>query len=125
MITVFYDGKCGICSKEIDYYRKLSPDGIFMWQDVNQAAKDLKQEGINLTEGLKFLHAKDNNGKLHVGINAFILIWQQLGYWRILAKLISYPILRQVTDNLYRVFATWRFKRLDHCQIALKEESQL
>ena len=29
MITVFYDGKCGLCSKEIKYYRRIAISGVF------------------------------------------------------------------------------------------------
>ena len=27
LTTVFYDGKCGLCSKEIDHYKKIAPQG--------------------------------------------------------------------------------------------------
>lgn len=50
MITVFYDGKCGLCSKEINYYRKIAPNDIFDWQDITKSADELKKEGISLTE---------------------------------------------------------------------------
>ena len=46
MITVFFDGKCGLCSKEISHYRKIAPDGIFIWQDITKSADDLKANGI-------------------------------------------------------------------------------
>ena len=36
MITVFYDGKCGLCSKEINHYIKIAPEGIFNWQDITK-----------------------------------------------------------------------------------------
>ena len=39
MITVFYDGKCGLCSKEINHYRKVAPSGIFSWQDITESAR--------------------------------------------------------------------------------------
>ena len=36
MITVFYDGKYGLCAREIGYYRRIAPDGVFAWQDVTE-----------------------------------------------------------------------------------------
>ena len=27
--TVFYDGKCGLCSKEINHYKKIAPNGKY------------------------------------------------------------------------------------------------
>lgn len=125
MITVFYDGKCGLCSKEINYYRNIAPDGVFNWQDITVSAEDLKKEGIRLCEGLKLLHAKDINGKIYIGVDAFILIWKQLKRWKLLAAIISLPLIRQATNFVYKIFASWRFKRLKHCQIALKNEGVL
>lgn len=122
VITVFYDGKCGLCAREINYYRKIAPKGIFDWQDITQFADGLKKEGISLSQGLKLLHAKDDNGQLHVGVDAFILIWRQLKRWRILAVIVALPIIRQTANFTYRAFAEWRFKRLDHCQLAEKQE---
>ncbi|MDG1287980.1 MAG: DUF393 domain-containing protein [Rickettsiales bacterium] len=122
MIAVFYDGKCGLCSKEIRHYRAIAPDGIFDWQDITESVKFLTEHGVSLSEGLKQLHAIDDNGQLHVGVDAFILIWKQLKRWRILAALVSLPIIRQIANAVYKLFANVRFKRLAHCQLAMKEE---
>ena len=123
MITVFFDGKCGLCSKEINYYRKIAPDGIFIWQDITKSADDLKANGISLSEGLKLLHTKDIDGKFYVGVDAFILIWKQLKGWRLLAIFVSLPIIKQIINFAYKIFANWRFKRLKHCQLAEKQDS--
>ncbi len=124
MIIVFYDGKCGLCVKEINHYRKIAPAGIFDWQDITESADDLNKEGIHLSVGLKLLHVKDNKGQMHVGVDAFILIWKQLRRWRFLAMVVSIPGIRQLADLSYRIFANGRFKRLAHCQLALKREQQ-
>lgn len=123
MITVFYDGKCGLCSKEINHYRKIAPGGVFNWQDITESADNLKEEGVTLSQGLKFLHAKDGNGKMHVGVDAFILIWRRIGrLWRILAIFVSLPLIKQMANFSYKLFANWRFKRLAHCQLAAQNE---
>ena len=124
MITVFYDGKCGLCAKEINHYRKIAPSNIFNWQDITESADELNKEGISLSEGLKLLHAKDEEGLVHVGVDAFILIWKQLKRWRVLAFLVGLPIIRQIANIAYRVFANWRFKKLAHCQLAAKQENK-
>jgi predicted DCC family thiol-disulfide oxidoreductase YuxK len=122
MITVFFDGKCGLCSTEINHYRKIAPDGVFDWRDITKSANDLEKRGIRLSEGLKLLHAEDNNGRIHVGVDAFVLMWKQIRRWRILALLVSLPIIRQVAIITYGAFANWRFQRLEHCQVAMKEK---
>ena len=120
MITVFYDGKCGLCSKEINYYRKIAPQGVFDWQDITACSDSLEKQGVCLAEGLKLLHAKDGNGQMQVGVDAFILIWRQLKRWKVLAMLVALPIIKPMAHFSYQLFANWRFKRLTHCQLAEK-----
>ena len=123
LITVYYDGKCGLCSREINHYRKISPPGIFNWQDVTESAAELENAGISLADGLKLLHAKDDHQQLHVGVDAFILIWKQLKRWRVLALLVSLPGIKQISHLLYCTFANWRFNRLEHCRLAAGDDS--
>jgi predicted DCC family thiol-disulfide oxidoreductase YuxK len=125
VIKVFYDGKCGLCSKEINHYRKIAPDGVFDWQDITESPDDLEKLGIRLSEGLKLLHAQDNSGKIHIGVDVFILIWKQMKRWQILATLVSLPVIKKIANFAYKAFANWRFKRLTHCQLAAKNEDKL
>ena len=124
MITVFYDGKCGLCSKEIRHYKQIAPDGVFDWVDITVFPHSLNKEGVSLSTGLKLLHAKDDNEVIHVGVDAFILIWKQLQNWQLLATVVSMPIIWQITCFIYNKFANWRFNRLHHCQLAAKNESK-
>ena len=84
---------------------------------------DLALEGVALSEGLRRLHAKDADGQLKVGVDAFILIWKQLKRWRILGFFVGLPIIRQIAKVVYGLFADWRFKRLEHCQLSLEKDS--
>merc|ERR1719242_2207410 len=121
LVTVFYDGKCGLCSKEINHYKKIAPQGVFHWQDVTQSAEELEKRGISLAESLRLLHATNTEGELHIGVDAFILIWSQLDRWRLLGRLVALPPVRKVADLLYTAFADKRFKKLEHCQIAARK----
>ena len=42
MITVFYDGKCNLCSKEIKYYKSIADENVFNWFDIANDPKHLK-----------------------------------------------------------------------------------
>ena len=122
MITVFYDGKCGLCRREIEHYKLISPEGVFEWMDITIDPAIMQKLNISYADGLKLLHAQDSQGKLHVGVDAFVLIWRQIPRWRILAKIVSFPIVWPVANVAYRRFAAWRFNRLAHCQIAIKAD---
>ena len=122
MITVFYDGKCGLCAREIAHYRRIATPGAFTWVDITELSTPLEALGISLAEGLKILHAQDADGQLHKSVDAFLLIWRQLRYWRMLALMVSLPGIYHLAKLSYRWFASWRFSRLTHCQIAANEE---
>lgn len=121
MITVFYDGKCGLCSREINHYRHIAPKGVFNWQDITESTEQLNQLGVSLAQGLKRLHATDATGRLYIGANAFILIWKQLPRWKFLASLVALPGMRQLAQLAYACFADWKFRHAKHCQLAAND----
>ena len=88
---------------------------------MTQSCEELEKRGISLADSLRLLHATDSKGKLHIGVDAFILIWSQLDRWRVLGWLVSLPPVRKVADLLYLAFADKRFKKLEHCQIAARK----
>ena len=120
MIEVFFDGKCGLCSKEIAYYQKIAPSGIFAWMDIATDASPLATHQISQADALRHLHVRDAAGDWHIGAAAFLIIWQQLRYWRFLAVLVGLPIIRHIAAMVYNRFADYRFAKLAHCQIAQK-----
>ena len=116
-IKVFFDGNCNLCSREIKFYQKISPDNLFEWKNLyNMSEKDFKFENLKFYQCLKFLHVKDENDDLKVGVDAFITIWKKLKYWNILARIISYPLIKQFANFLYYIFAVIRFSRLKQCK---------
>ena len=121
MITIFYDDKCNVCSREIKFYKKIAPKGLFNWFGISESAKKLNIEDIKNVDALMYLHAKDSDGNLHIGVDAFILIWSQLSFFKYLSYLISLPFIYQLTAFFYVKFAKYRFNNLEHCQVAFKK----
>ena len=120
MLTVYYDGKCGLCRREIEYYKRVSPADRFVWLDIATDPAGLADLDISQAEALRRLHARDASGAVHVGVAAFIAIWQRLNYWRYLAMIVDLPILKPLVAFAYDRFADYRFSRLTHCQIAAR-----
>ena len=52
LIKVFYDGKCGLCSKEINYYKKIAPKNTFEWYDIATNQNDLKHIKVSQYDAL-------------------------------------------------------------------------
>ncbi|MDG1708209.1 MAG: DUF393 domain-containing protein [Emcibacteraceae bacterium] len=117
MIKVFYDDRCPLCSKEIEYYKKITPSADIVWCGISQNISTLEKNGISYIESLKIIHAINTEDKLYRGVDVFILIWQQIYGWRWFAKLVKLPLIYHASKALYSIFAQWRFNRLNHCRI--------
>ena len=119
MITVYYDGKCGMCRREISHYQRIAPEGLFNWVEITSNPAPFLAKGFRVEEGLKALHVEDGDGKMHIGVAAFIVIWQKLPRWQLIAMLTSLPLILPLLEFCYRHFSRWRFKRLgyDRCEL--------
>ena len=113
---VLYDGKCGLCNKEIAYYRSIDADDKFKWIDITIEKNLARYPSINLREALFSLHVVEGE-QIKSGVDAFIAIWSELGHFKILAFFIRLPVIYQLASFFYKLFAKYRFKNLPHCQI--------
>tara|TARA_A100001011_G_scaffold222530_1_gene230503 strand:- start:60 stop:437 length:378 start_codon:yes stop_codon:yes gene_type:complete len=119
-IKVYFDGNCGLCSKEINYYNKIDKKNIFEWVNIYTNDTDLKKFGITKSEALMELHALDENGKMYKGVDSFILIWKNLSFfWSILGILVSFYPIYLTAKFAYRKFAIQRFNKLGYCDIKI------
>ena len=118
LLKVYYDGKCGLCRREIEYYKRVAPADRFEWLDIATDPAGLADLDISQADALRRLHARDASGNIYVGVAAFIAIWQGLNYWRYLAMIVNLPLLQPLVVFAYDRFADYRFSRLTHCQIA-------
>jgi len=124
MISVFFDGKCNLCSKEINYYQRIAPKNTFNWVDITKTPGELDKFEIKLSDGLRLMHVADSNGNIFTGVDAFIIMWKQIKYWNFLGLFVSLPIVKQIAKLLYQYFADWRFNRYEHCLIAQENEKR-
>ena len=121
MIEVFYDDKCSMCSREINFYKKIAPEATLNWLGISSSSKELKSSKIKQVDALMYLHVKDCKGIFYVGVDAFILIWRHLPYFKYINYVISLPGIYQLAICIYEKFAKYRFKKLKHCQIEFQK----
>ncbi|ESQ73594.1 thiol-disulfide oxidoreductase DCC family protein [Asticcacaulis sp. AC402] len=119
MITVLYDGKCGLCRHEIGFYRKIAPDGRFLWIDVmtdDSALADLK---VRRRDALMAIHVFDDRGQCLTGADAFATLWKAIPGFKWLGYLVSAPLIRPLARWLYTGFGILRFRLhgYDRCSI--------
>ena len=110
--------------QEINYYRRIAPKNTFNWVDITKTPGELDKFEIKLSDGLRLMHVADSRGNIFTGVDAFIIMWKQIKYWKILGFFVSLPIVKQIANLLYQYFADWRFNRYEHCLIAQENENR-
>jgi predicted DCC family thiol-disulfide oxidoreductase YuxK len=108
---MYYDGGCPLCSREVNHYRRLDRDGRIRWVDISRDPRELEVQGVTLTEGMARLHVRERGGRLVSGARAFAAVWDELPYYRWLARLVRGAHLLKAMDYAYAHFARWRFRR--------------
>ncbi len=109
--TMFYDGGCPLCSREVAHYRGLDPNGRIDWIDIHADPGAVDSIGVKYEEAMARLHVRDGAGKVKTGVWAFAAVWDALPYYRWLARILRALRLLPALDLAYTRFARWRFKR--------------
>lgn len=109
--TVFFDGSCPLCSREIQHYRQLPGSDSIHWVDASCEPTALSEAGLSVATAMRRLHARDASGDWHVGLDAFLLIWRRLPRYGWVAWLLGNRLARPLFSRLYNVFADWRYRR--------------
>jgi demethoxyubiquinone hydroxylase (CLK1/Coq7/Cat5 family) len=103
-ITVFYDGACPLCEREISFFRRRKgADGI-TWLDVSRSntihvAPDLPKE-----LALKKFHVQEKDGRVISGAEAFASLWTALPAFRFIGRVARTQPLLWILEKLYRQF---------------------
>lgn len=105
-LTVYYDGSCPLCSREIAFYRRSAAADRLDWIDVSRAAE--LGPGLDCRAALQRFHVRDPQGQLHHGAAGFARMWQELPGWRWLGRLCALPPLSWLAEAAYRLFLPLR-----------------
>ncbi|EOD33441.1 hypothetical protein EMIHUDRAFT_455836 [Emiliania huxleyi CCMP1516] len=109
VVELFWDGGCPLCRREIGYYQRLDVDGRVAWTDIDAAPEALQPHGVSQEEAMARIHAIGGRGQLLSGVPAFLAVWEQLPYWRLLPPLLTAaPGAVPLAEAAYRLFARHR-----------------
>lgn len=110
-LTVYYDGACPVCSREVAFYRRRDGAAGIDWIDAASCdAADLGP-GLVRDRALGRLHVRHADGRLASGADAFVAIWRRLPVFRPLAWLFALPPLTRGLEAVYGLFLRWRNRR--------------
>jgi len=107
--TIFYDGTCPLCEKEMNHLKKYNKEGNLafvdiMQDDFAQQYPDLDWKALN-----DRIHGMCDDGTMLNGLDATHRAWSEVGKGWLYAPL-RWPIIRFFADKAYLVFARNRYK---------------
>jgi predicted DCC family thiol-disulfide oxidoreductase YuxK len=110
--TVYYDGACPVCSREIEMYRQQPGAASLAWVDVAQCEAPALGAGLTRAAAMARLHLRRADGSLVSGALAFTTLWQVLPRWAWAGRLLGRGPGLWLLEAGYRLFLvlrrTWR-----------------
>jgi predicted DCC family thiol-disulfide oxidoreductase YuxK len=107
--TVYYDGACPVCAREIGVYRRCAGAETVDWVDVAALDHDAKAaHDLSRADAMARFHVRGEDGKLVSGAAAFATLWRALPAWRRWGRVAGWPPLAALLEALYRGFLAVR-----------------
>ncbi len=103
-VTLFYDGECPLCMREIDHLSKKNRKGLLKLIDIRQDGFQEKYPEFDVVELDRFIHAKLADGRVVKGVDATLAAWEAVGMGCFVAPL-RWPGVACIADFGYSLFA--------------------
>jgi predicted DCC family thiol-disulfide oxidoreductase YuxK len=103
-VTVWHDGNCPLCQREIAVMRRLDRAGAIAFVDATDAATDCP---IDRRALLARFHARED-GQLLSGAAAFAAMWRAIPLLRPLGLAARSPLLLRLLERAYLGFLVVR-----------------
>ncbi len=102
-LTVWYDGACPLCSREISLLRRLDRRAAINFVDVSEPGAGPFCP-IKRQELLQRFHAQEAGGPVVSGAAAFAAMWRAIPWLRPLGLAARFPPLLWLLEQIYTVF---------------------
>lgn len=98
-VTVYYDGSCPLCAREIGLYQKSEGSEAITFCDIS---RNPPPAGFTREQAMARFHVATAEQGMTSGAKAFIALWLSLPRWRWLGKVASVPPLPWILELAYR-----------------------
>jgi predicted DCC family thiol-disulfide oxidoreductase YuxK len=113
-IEVFYDGACPLCTREIDMLRRKDHARKIRFTDIAAPGFDAASVGVSWPTLMERIHGRLPDGTLIEGVEVFRRLYAAVGFGSLVAA-TRLPVVTQLLDLSYRVFAKNRLKFTGRC----------
>lgn len=101
--TIFFDGACPLCRREISHYRALDRGAALDFVDVSAEGAPTPA-GVTRQQAMARFHVRSRDGRVLSGAAAFVEVWAQLPGWRWAARIARLPGVVTLLEFGYRLF---------------------
>ena len=116
-LTVFYDGACPICAREVALMKRLDRTQRLTLLDFSLADFNAAPAGLAVTDLSTEIHAQWADGAVITGVEVFRAIWEAVGLG-FLSRLSRLPMVAPLMTKAYGWFARnrlWLTGRSNAC----------
>ncbi|MCL9777149.1 thiol-disulfide oxidoreductase DCC family protein [Vibrio methylphosphonaticus] len=107
-LTIFYDGTCPLCKKEMAALTKHDENNKIDTVDIYSDAFEAYPQ-IDRVEANTILHALDEDGRLWLGLDVTYHAWKLVGKGWLYAPL-RWRFIKPIADRCYLYFAKNRYQ---------------
>ncbi len=107
-LTVFYDGGCPLCRREIDFYRRRRGAAQINWLDISGLPEGEVAPGLSRCAAMARFHVLLPDGHWLSGGPAFAAVWRALPAFRPLGWLFGFRATGWLADRAYAGFLRLR-----------------
>jgi predicted DCC family thiol-disulfide oxidoreductase YuxK len=103
-LTVYFDGACPVCSREIAYYRRQQGADACAWIDVSSCDQAELGSGLQRDAALARFHVRRADGELVDGMRGFATLWRTLPRMAWLGRIAMFGPAPFLLELAYRLF---------------------
>jgi len=124
-LTIFYDGGCPLCLKEMRHLFKADINNQILFVDINDSGFQSNYPSVDRDQANRILHGWLPDGTVLLGLDVTCKAWSLVGkgHW---LSILRWPFIKPIADLTYLVFAKYRNsiswwltgqRRCDSCKI--------
>jgi len=111
MDTLFYDGRCPLCMREVRLLQRIADDKLALC-DLHSRTEQPGEPTRLLM--LSTLHLQTGSGDWLTGVDATVRAWSHTR-WGFLFQVLRWPLIGPLADRVYQYWARRRYQRLYGC----------
>ena len=103
-LTVYFDGACPVCSREIEMYRRQAGADQCIWVDASSCPETALGVGLSRDTALARFHVRRTDGVLLDGVRGFAALWRALPRFAWAGRIASFGLVASLLDTGYGIF---------------------